>query len=413
MISKLENEYKFFYISFLIIVFANIFYFYTYFINANVNKFFDLLLGSHIFFSIFFLIHKFNFKNFFYKNSLYGLLIVYSLAQLLRPPADNYELIINNYWFSKFGGVLFDTIFLLPFFYLWSYFRDSVYWFEKISLLSIKIGIILFPVCYYYDVKYIWTAFYPIYYLLIGYNYSNTKRKIWIILGFLISNYIFIIENYRSGIVKNLLVILALIILSIKLKKINKIFLYSLVFFPILVIILFWLNDQLTFYHFLKTIQFLPENFTVDTRTFIYQDLISHFKSSGNLFFGDGGFGNYYSIYMDNWRNALDNLSGDNKFRPGAEVGILNIFLKGGIILFLLIFLIIIKGVNFSYDNSKNGYVYKLNFVVAIHFMYMSIANIYIFNLNTIGFWIIIGIISNAKINTLEENDIKTIFKKL
>ena len=411
--SKLENEYKFFYISFYIIVFANIIYFYTYFINSSVSRIFDFLLGSHIFLSIFFLIHKFNFKNFFYKKNLYALLLIYSLAQLLRPPADNYEIIINNYWFSKFGGVLFDTIFLLPFFYLWSYFRDSIYWFEKISLLSIKIGIILFPLCYYYDVEYFWAAFYPIYYLLIGYNYSNTKRKIWIILGFLISNYIFIIENYRSGIVKNLLVILTLIILSMKLKKMNKILLNLLFFFPILLIILFFLNDQFNFYYFLKEIFFLPENFTVDTRTFIYRDLISHFKSSGNLFFGDGGFGNYYSIYFDNWRNVLGYSSGDNMFRPGAEVGILNIILKGGIILFLLICLIVIKSINFSYDNSKNAYIYKLSFVVAIYFMFMSIENIYIFNLNTISFWILIGIISNDKLTALKENDIKTIFKKL
>src|SRR5210317_1893506 len=118
--SNFENNYKNFYYSFLIIIISNLIYFYTTFINKDINRIIEILLGLHIFFSIFFLVHKFHFKNFFIKNNIYLLLLIYCLIQYIRPPADNYDNIVQNYWLSKFGGVTFDSIFLLPIFYLWS-----------------------------------------------------------------------------------------------------------------------------------------------------------------------------------------------------------------------------------------------------------------------------------------------------
>ena len=62
-----------------------------------------------------------------------------------------------------------------------------------------------------------------------------------------------------------------------------------------------------------------------------------HFENYGNIFIGDGGFSNYYSDYFYNWRNVLGRDSGDSPFRYNAEVGILGIMLKGGLIFLLLI----------------------------------------------------------------------------
>ena len=118
----LENNYKNFYFSFLIILITNLIHFYTDFINQDINRIIQTLIGFHIYLSIFFLIYKVELKNFFFKqNFLFLILILYCLFQFLRPPAENYEAIIQNYWLSKFGSIIYDTVFLLPLFYFWSH----------------------------------------------------------------------------------------------------------------------------------------------------------------------------------------------------------------------------------------------------------------------------------------------------
>ena len=411
--SNFENNYKNFYYSFLIIIISNLIYFYTTFINKDINRIIEILLGLHIFFSIFFLVHKFHFKNFFIKNNIYLLLLIYCLIQYIRPPADNYDNIVQNYWLSKFGGVTFDSIFLLPIFYLWSFYKDSIKWFEKLSLLSVKIGIISIPICYILNISYIYFAFYPIYYLIIGYEYSSLKRKIWINAGLIISTYIFFIEDYRSGIARTFLILILLFILKFKFRKFNKFLLYILILSPILLLIIFFNNDNISFQTFLNYFEFIDPKFTLDTRTFIYIDVINHFKNTGNLFFGDGGFGNYYSYYMDVWTNLLGKTSGDNIYRSGSEVGILNILLKGGIFLMALIIILILKMANITTKLFNNNYTYKLGFVVALYFMFMSIENVYIFNFFSVSFWILLSISSNQNLNKLNDNEIAKIFKNI
>ena len=151
--------------------------------------------------------------------------------------------------------------------------------------------------------------------------------------------------------------------------------------------------------------------YSVDTRTFIYNDLINHFTSFGNIIIGDGGFANYYSDYFYNWR--LQFTSGDNPFRINSEVGMLGIILKGGLSLLLLIFLLILDSIQTSYKYSNNNYTKTLSLVIGTYFMFTCIENAFIFNFLNISFWIILSIVGNVKLNSFNQNEMIKIFEKV
>ena len=413
MMNNYEISYKNFYISFLIIIIVNFINFYTFFINPNINIIIEIFIGLHIFFSIFLIIRNVNFIDFFSQinNKLFFILLLYCLFQFLRPPAAGYDTLISNYWLSKFGGLNYDALFLLPLFYFWSYYENSIYWFERLSLLSVKIGILLIPICYLLNLPIFYVAFFPTYYLLAGYEYSDLKRKIWILSGFLIGNYFFFIEVHRSGNIRSLLILLVLFIIKLNSKKINKISNYIFLTIPFIFFISYFYLEQSIFILIFEKINLTDSIYSVDTRTFVYNDLINHFTSFGNIIIGDGGFANYYSDYFYNWR--LQFVSGDNLFRVNSEVGFLGIILKGGLFLLLLIFLLIFNSIQTSHKYSNNNYTKTLSLMIGMYYMFTCIENAFVFDLLNISFWVMLSIVGNIKLNSFNEKEMMQIFEKV
>lgn len=78
-----------------------------------------------------------------------------------------------------------------------------------------------------------------------------------------------------------------------------------------------------------------------------------------------------------------------------------------------LIIILILKMANITTKLFNNNYTYKLGFVVALYFMFMSIENVYIFNFFSVSFWILLSISSNQNLNKLNDNEIAKIFKNI
>jgi len=135
-------------------------------------------------------------------------------------------------------------------------------------------------------------------------------------------------------------------------------------------------------------------------------------QESGQLDKSHGGFSNYYSDYFYNWKN-MGFASGDSPFRFNAEVGILGIMLKGGLIFLLLISLMVFKSIYLSVKYSKNNYTYSLAFIIASYFMFYGVENIFLFDLLNISFWIMLSITSNIKLYSIEEEEMIKIFKRV
>ena len=169
--------------------------------------------------------------------------------------------------------------------------------------------------------------------------------------------------------------------------------------------------EQSVFILIFEKINLTDSIYSVDTRTFIYADLIDHFTSFGNIIIGDGGFANYYSDYFYKWR--LQFLSGDNPIRVNSEVGLLGIILKGGLILLLLIFLHIFNSIQTSYKYSNNNYTKTLSLIIGTYFMFTCVENAFVFDFLNISFWIMLSIVGNIKLNSFNEKEMMQIFEKV
>ena len=87
--------------------------------------------------------------------------MVYSLFQLFRPDPEYVYLFTQKPFLAKFGNIVYGPMFLIPLFILWGVKESAIYYLEKISIVSIKIGLILFPICYFLNLNLPIVSFLP------------------------------------------------------------------------------------------------------------------------------------------------------------------------------------------------------------------------------------------------------------
>lgn len=103
-------------------------------------------------------------------------------------------------------------------------------------------------------------------------------------------------------------------------------FIYFLLIVFVIVIALIYPGQDVT----------LDSSWFVDTRTFLFVELVSNL-SSLEMWFGRGASGSYFSGFFLN--DALNGQAGDYFDRQLVEVGLLHYLLKGGLMMVLLYFL--------------------------------------------------------------------------
>tara|TARA_B100000282_G_scaffold175456_1_gene127235 strand:- start:185 stop:1426 length:1242 start_codon:yes stop_codon:yes gene_type:complete len=412
---SVESKFKnFFFISFLLVIIGTIIENYI-FITGDKSLFIDPIYSLFIILSIIIILMKFNSQNYFIdkRNFIYIILLAYCFFQFVRPPVENIDQMVSNYWLSKFGGPYFDVIFLIPIFFLWANNYNALYWFEKLSLLSIKVGILSIPFSMINNSVFLYAFFFPSYYLLAGFKHSSKTRKAWIIMGLLAGFFSFYAEHNRAGIARILITICFLLLFRIANYSFFKIVLLSIFIFPFYIFFSINYFDHSFFSAILNLFQNTDSsnNFFIDTRSFLFIEIFNHFKNDGNIFIGNGGFANYYTYWFDFISSFMETSEG--KYRLSMEVGFLSILLKGGIVYLLLHYLLIYQTTTYAVNNSKNIYLKNLS-VIAISFLFTSsYENVLAFDTLNVSFWIILSLLYSKKIINLSNEDIQTIFKKL
>lgn len=126
-----------------------------------------------------------------------------------------------------------------------------------------------------------------------------------------------------------------------------------------------------------------------DTRTFLFSEIFEELKGF-DWIWGRGFLGKYYSYYFDTWQGD----AGDYKFRFTSEVGVLNLLLKGGILLILMYFLSIITALKKGLFNLyKSRIAIKITIVLFIQFILLGIENFAAFNTNNLFIWLPVGLL--------------------
>ena len=252
-----------------------------------------IFVHSYIYISIFFLIYSFNlsdlqkFNSQFFKFILL-ILVFYSLIQFFRPSPEDTELYVSNPIYARFGNIWYGPMFLIPFFIIWGLNKDSIYWFEKISINMVKIGIVIFLFSIVLNFRVPYVFFLSSFCLLAGFSYSDIRRKRWIIAGLIVSVIVFYMENYRAGILRIIISLLCIYIATTNINVIKKLFILFLFIGPFIITYDVLFNYP-NIFQTLSQLNFqIESNFFVDTRTLLFQETFFELEKKNSLLFGLG-----------------------------------------------------------------------------------------------------------------------------
>ena len=410
MLTKNNESNNFFYASLILILITEII------INflPNISGLFKLAINSYIYISFLIVILTFSFNQFenlkFYLKTLIFFLICITFYQFLRADSVDALYFADNLLLAKFGNKSYGPMFLIPIFIFWGLHYKAIFFLEKISLLSIKLGILFLPFCYYFNLKYPITVFLPSFFLLASYKYSDDARKFWIILGIILSFLIFYLNDYRAGIIRLSLGLIIFFIIINKLKIFKKVFLILSFLIPIMVVQDSIYSD-VTFFEKVAAIfsdtQF--QQLSMDTRSLLYKETINDLILNQDILFGKGPLGSYYSPYFDQIASTDIYSERDHYIRSTVEVGLLHYLLKGGAIYFIIITLIFLF---VCCSSSKNDYINYLILTASSYYFLLTIENIPFYDFLNALIWVIIGIIISSHNRNLSNDDIKKILTK-
>lgn len=141
---------------------------------------------------------------------------------------------------------------------------------------------------------------------------------------------------------------------------------------------------------------------TADTRTFLYEEVITDLIKSKTLLIGKGANSTYFSEYF-----TLN--EGDTNKRLTVEVGFLSLLLKGGIIAVILNFLIFFYAIFLVFFRSNNYYAIALGYFLLVHVVLIFVENVTAYSLYNFIVWFCVGFCLNNKFRQLNNKQIKVL----
>ena len=410
-----DNNNKIFIYSLLIVITGELLINFIKFNNVQAGSLLKLFVHSHIYISIIFLLLSYRLSNLENFNSKFLkviliILIFYSVFQIFRFSPIDTNLYVKNPIYARFGNIWYGPMFLVPFFILWGLNKDSIYWFEVISINAVKLGIFLFLLSLIFDFKVPYVLFLSSFCLLAGFSYSNPERKFWIVIGLAVSIIVFYNESYRTGILRIILATLCFYISTTNFSFIKKFLIIFFVFSPIFIALDVLYNDPNIFQSLSQLSSQDNANLFIDTRTFLFKETFSQLQNRNNLLLGLGSMGNYYSQYFYDLLLFFPDFEADFYIRSKVEVGFLQMLLKGGILYILLI--ATIYGILISKIKIiKNSYINNLTYLSLSNFFLMSVENVPAFNYLNSLIWIMVGICLCYLNQIKNDDEIKSIFQ--
>lgn len=247
-----------------------------------------------------------------------------------------------------------------------------------IDLLVFRAPIILVN-CYSFLLFYMITA-------------KRRKDKIFAVTLLLSCLPIFIIYDYRSG-----LLIISLLLCGLTVSRIFKSVQSKIIKFIFLISSLTCI--YFLFFNFTEIFERVSSSIntdlinTNDTRSFLFLEFFTDLKGIDYIL-GRGYLGTYYSPYFAQWQGE----KGDFYNRLTVEVGFLQLILKGGVILFGITIILFVRCVYNGIVNCKtNSFKFLIAIWLLIEFAMLSIENIPYFGVHYFFIWILIGILYEQK----------------
>lgn len=316
----------------------------------------------------------------------------------------------DNYW--EWKGLITNTMsLLLP---VVSYFATNILLTKMILKSYVKIALPLF----FFIVLFITTDAYgfylvPIAFFMLFFPVLENRIKIFVLV---LTVLVLTIDlGARSNVIKFTIPILFMISyyfknnISISILEIfrNLLFIIPFLLFTLAIADVFnifnikkYSNVDVTSKRVDSKGELNEEDISVDTRTFLYEEVLLSAKKHEYMWFGRtparGNDTNYFELTFDSGRRE----------RLGNEVGILNVFTWTGIVGVALLFLIFYFSTFISLHYSNNFFSKILSIYVAFRWLFLWVEDINNFSLNMFMLWLVIGLTNSRQFRIMTDDEV-------
>lgn len=316
----------------------------------------------------------------------------------------------KDYWDWRF--LLFDSSLFL-FIPLTFYIGRTILWFKTICAFTVKYlfkyGFIIIPLALVTNRELYSRLMISISIIIILIPYFDRKWRMLILIVAVAS--IAVEPGFRTNIIKTAASLGILCTyyfrkrISVRLMRIAFLTLFLL---PVFFTLLAYVSGYNIFAEVLSednTIEYTSEgevqNLAADTRTFLYQEVFTSLIDNQTLVTGEGASGKYKSAWF--------NEHGTGRF--ASEVGFLNIILYSGIIGIAIYAIFLITVAYYALYRSNNWLSKMLGVMIGIRWLLCFIEEFTQFDLNFFFFWLVLGLLSSNKFRSLNDSEVKEIFK--
>ena len=312
---------------------------------------------------------------------------------------------------TLFGNVYTSLALLVPFVIIFSMNSLNIQRINRYFFNLLKIGMLLFILYFVFggvvfnfiQIRILYSLFLPVVFLITTIPFEKRKKKLIILIGGILLLYLSILNSMRTMLIRELLLIAVLIPFYY-----YRIFHFKWILkgsFMLLLVPLILLQSSINtgdsfIQKSLNTIS--DEEMSVDTRTFLYIEVLEDLTKNKKLLFGKGANGTYYSDYFSITR-------GDTDTRLSVEVGVLAIMLKTGLIGFTLYLLLLFIAIYYAFFRSNNDYVVGIGLMLFIYVILLFIENSILYSSHNVFVWFFVGVCLSNQIRTMSNFEIHKI----
>ncbi|HEY8397679.1 MAG TPA: hypothetical protein VIK80_07055 [Flavihumibacter sp.] len=223
---------------------------------------------------------------------------------------------------------------------------------------------------------------------IIFYDQLKKRRRLYLLLLVLAIIVLQVIADNRMVAIRLIVVSSALIGFKMIPFLANKALRFIALVGGIILFYLLAFEFESTFQFFTDYLQQLSIDPT-DTRSFLYVEFFEDFKGLDWLG-GKGYMGSYFSPWFYEWQGD----DGDHFQRFSIEVGALEFLLKGGLLLLIPFYLLLIGCLFIGFVKAPvNSAAFRFSVFLLVQFMITSIENSPMFSINYMLIWLSMGII--------------------
>jgi hypothetical protein len=320
-------------------------------------------------------------------------------------------------WVTNFGNVYMGMAWVVPVVLILGIKIE--HWKPVLKSVQFMLGLMLFSTLFlsHYNamsgkLKTEWTwLLRPInFLLLIGVSRYNLTGRLMIYFSFILYIIVAIFTEQRIEFIFLALVFFFLFIIKLKHIKIKKtVFKYIILGFSVLMVLVFTYGYENISLLVNRIIEFK------DSRTFLFTELLADLNTTEKIF-GKGSLGTYYSPFFSKVLRYFEHIGEywfalDNPTRITVEVGYLQMLLKGGFLLLILNFVMMLTAVYLALFKSENNFVKRLGIFILSLTLLSLISFRPAFTPTFILLWMAIGTVLSKKNRMMTNEEIESKIK--